>query len=79
MSVQVFYPFFNQVVCFFDTEFMNCSYILDINPLWVISFADIFSDSIGCVFFLSMVSFAVQKLLFIYLKEFYLFIYFWLR
>ena len=42
---------------------MNCLYILEINPLSVISFAIIFSDSEGCVFTLLIVSFAVQKLL----------------
>ena len=38
-------------------------YILDVNPLSVISFAYIFSHSVGCLFVLSMVSLAVQKLL----------------
>ena len=37
--------------------------MLDINPLSVISFANIFSHSVGCLFILLMVSFAVQKLL----------------
>ena len=37
--------------------------ILDINPLSVASFANIFSQAIGCLFVLLMVSFAVQKLL----------------
>ena len=37
--------------------------MLDINPLSVISFANIFSRSVGCLFVLSVVSFAVQKLL----------------
>ena len=41
----------------------SCFYILDINPLSVILFANIFSHSVGCLFILSMVSFAVQKLL----------------
>ena len=44
---------------------MSCIYILDINPLYVISFANIFSHSVGCLFVLSMVSFAVQKLLYL--------------
>ena len=26
MSIQVFCPFFNQVVCVFDVEFMSCLY-----------------------------------------------------
>ena len=42
---------------------MSCLYILEINPLSVASFANIFSHSQGCLFILFMVSFAVQKLL----------------
>ena len=42
---------------------MSCLYILDINPLSAISFANIFSHSVSCLFVLSVVSFAVQKLL----------------
>ena len=38
-------------------------YILEINPLSVVSFAVIFSPSKGCLFTLLIVSFAVQKLL----------------
>ena len=40
---------------------MSCLYILDINPLWVSSFENIYSCSEGCIFVLCMVSFAVQK------------------
>ena len=39
-----------------------CLYILEINPLSVNSFAEIFSHSVGCLFILFRVSFAVQKL-----------------
>ena len=42
---------------------MSCLYILEINPLSVISFAIIFFHSEGCLFTLLIVSFAVQKLL----------------
>ena len=42
---------------------MSCLYILEINPLLVASFANIFSNSVGCLFLLFMVPFAVQKLL----------------
>ena len=42
---------------------MSCSYILEINPLLVNSFANIFSNSEGCFFILFMVYFAVSKLL----------------
>ena len=41
----------------------NCLYILEINPLSVGSFAIIFSHSEGCLFIVSIVSFAVHKLL----------------
>ena len=41
---------------------MSCLYILDINPLLVASFANIFSQSIGCLFFLFMLSFVVKLL-----------------
>ena len=41
---------------------MSCLYILEMNPLPVVSFAIIFSHSEGCLFTLLIVSFAVQKL-----------------
>uniref|UniRef100_A0A8D1S149 Uncharacterized protein n=1 Tax=Sus scrofa TaxID=9823 RepID=A0A8D1S149_PIG len=40
---------------------ISCLYILEINSLSVASFANILSHSIGCLFVLFMVSFAVQK------------------
>jgi len=42
---------------------MSCFYILEINPLSVVSFAIIFSYSEGCLFTLLTVSIAAQKLL----------------
>ena len=42
---------------------MSCLYILEINPLSVVSFVIIFSHSEGYLFTLLIVSFAVQKLL----------------
>ena len=42
---------------------MSCLYVLEINPLSVASFVNIFSHSEGCLLVLFMVSFAVQKLL----------------
>ena len=42
---------------------MSCLYILEINPLSVVSFAVIFSHSKDCLFTLFIISFAVQKLL----------------
>ena len=44
-------------------SWISCLYSLKINPLLVVSFAIIFSDSEGCLFTLLIVSFAVQKLL----------------
>ena len=41
---------------------MSYLYILEINPLSVASFANIFSQFKGCVFILFMVSFAMQML-----------------
>ena len=51
---------------------MSCLSILEINPLSVASFANIFSHSVGCLFVLFMVSFAVEKL--VSLIRFHLFI-----
>ena len=42
---------------------MSCLYILEINPLSVVSFAIIFPHSEGWLFTLFIISFAVQKLL----------------
>ena len=44
-------------------SYMSRLYILEINPLSVDLFANIFSHSEGCLFVLFMVSFAVQKAL----------------
>ena len=41
---------------------MSCLYILEINPLSIVSLAIIFSHSEGCLFTLLRVSFAVQNL-----------------
>ena len=51
---------FYQLIFFF---LMLSLYNLHINPLLVVSFANIFSHSVGCLFVFSMVSFAVQTLL----------------
>ena len=48
---------------FFHVQLYKLFIYLDINPLSVISFANIFSHSVGCLFILSLVSFAVQRLL----------------
>ena len=66
-------PIFDWVVCFLLLGCMICLYILEVNPLSVASFANIVSQSIGCLFVLFMVSFAVQR--FISLIKSHLFIF----
>ena len=59
----VFCPFFSWGVWFFVVvELMSCLYVLEIKSFLVASFANIFSQSIGCIFVLFMASFVVQKL-----------------
>ena len=53
MSVEVFFPFFDWVVCFSGIELYELLYILEINPLSVVSFAIIFSHSEGRSFHLA--------------------------
>ena len=48
---------------FLALSYMSCLYILEINPLSVVSFAIIFSHSEHCLFTLLKISFAAQKLL----------------
>ena len=55
--------FFIGLFVFLTLSYMSCVYILEINPLSVVSFAFIFSHSEGCLSTLLIVSFAVQKLL----------------
>ena len=54
---------------------MSCLYILEINPLSVASFANIFSQSVGCLFILFMVSYAVQKLLSLVRSHLFIFVF----
>ena len=54
---------------------MSCLYVLEINPLSVDSFANIFSHSEGCLFVLFMVSFAVQKLLSLIKSHLFIFVF----
>ena len=52
---------------------MSCLYILEINPLSLVSFAIIFSHSEGCLFTLLIVSFVVQKLLILIKSHLFIF------
>ena len=58
---------------------MSCLYILEINPLLVALFANIFSHSMGCIFILIMVSFAVQKLLSLIRSHLFIFVFISIR
>ena len=62
----LFGPFFHFLIglfVFLVLTCISCLYILEINPLSVVSFALIFFHVEGCLFTLLIVSFAVQKLL----------------
>ena len=62
----LFRSFFHSLIglfIFLVLSYISCLFILEINPLSVVSFAIIFSHSGGCLFTLLIVSFAVQKLL----------------
>ena len=54
---------------------ISCLYILEIDPLAVVSFAIIFSHSEGCLFTLLVVSFAVQKLLNLIRSHLFIFVF----
>ena len=62
MSVQVFCPFFNWVVCLPGVELCEFLYILEIRPLSEVSSANMFTRTIGSLFILMLFSLAVQKL-----------------
>ena len=55
--------FWIRVFVFLILSCMSCLFILEINPLSVALFANIFSLSVGCLFILFIVYFAVQKFL----------------
>ena len=65
--------FIGLFVFFLILNYMRCLCILDINPLLVASFANIFSHSVGCLFVLLMVSFTVQRLLSLIRSHFLIF------
>ena len=55
-------------------SFMSCLYILEIKPLWVKSLANTFSQFVGFVSILFMVSFAVQRLVSLIRSSLFVFI-----
>ena len=58
---------------FLALSYMSCLYILEINPLSVVSFAIIFSHSEDCLFTLLIFSFVVQKLLILIRSHLFIF------
>ena len=64
------------LLAFLVLSCMSCLYILEINPLSVVSFAIIFSHSEGYIFTLLIVSFSVQKLLSLIRSHFEHYLYF---
>ena len=62
ISIHLLCHFINWVVCFFVVKLCAFLIYLDISSLLDMSFANIFSHMVGCLFVLSVVSFAVQKL-----------------
>ena len=54
---------------------MSCLYILEINPLSIVSFTIIFSHSDGYLFALLIVSFTMQKLLSLIRSHLFIFVF----
>ena len=71
-----FSHFLSELFVFLVLSCMNYLYILEINPLSVVSFAIIFSHSEACLFTLLIVSFAVQKLLSLSRSHLFTFVFF---
>ena len=63
MYIYFFCPFFDFFFFYLMLNCLSCLYILEINPLSIALFADIFFHSKSFIFVLLMVSFAIQKLL----------------
>ena len=54
---------------------MSCLYILEINSLSIASFVNILSHSVGCLFLLFMVSFAIKRLLSLIRSHLFIFVF----
>ena len=68
-------PFFSWVVCFLLLSCVSCLYILESKLLSVTLFTDVFSHSIGCLFILFIVSFAVLKLISLNRSHLFIFVF----
>ena len=69
--------FLVRLFVFLILSYMSCLYILEINPLSVVSFANIFSISEGYLFILFMASFAVWKIYVLIRCHLFIFVYFY--
>ena len=67
--------FWIRLFVFLILSCMSCLCVLEINPLSVASFANIFSHSEGCLLVLFMVSFAMQKLLSLIKSHLFIFVF----
>ena len=67
-----FSHFLIELFVFLVLSYISCLYILEINPLSVVSFVIVFYHSEGSLLTLLIVSFAVQKLLLLFLFLFLL-------
>ena len=74
-----FSHFLSGLFIFLVLSCMSCLYILEINPLSVVSFAIIFSHSEGGLIILLIVSFGVQKLLSLIRSHLFIFVFISLR
>ena len=75
MSAQVFCPFLSGPFVFLVLSCVSCLYILEINPLPVVSFAIIFSYSESCLYIQCMVPFVMQKLLSLTRSHLFIFVF----
>ena len=71
--------FLIELFVFWMQSSRSCLYILETNSLLVTLFASIFSHSVGCLFILFMVSFAVQKLLSLIRSHLFIFVLIFIR
>ena len=67
----------NLIMLFSILSSMNCQCILEVNPLLVASFPNIYSHPVCCLFILFLVSFALQKLLSLISSHLLLFLFPW--
>ena len=74
VSVQIFCLFFGLLVGFLIVQFYEFFVYFRYKPLSDVCFANIFSQSVGCLFVLFMVSFAVQELLSLIRSHLFIFI-----